>query len=392
MQSRDSDLRHCITEIKSRFGSDEHVAATLARQLSQSGALIDSSGLDTADIASTGGPSSLTTLICPLLLRAAGLCVPKLAVPGRPAGGIDCLAQIRGFRFRLSPSEVTSALKSSGYAHFIASDDLAPLDAKMFRIRQEIGAQDVPTLVTARLLSKKIAVGVKLAGLDVRVGPHGNFGATWDSARANAQLFTRTAALLGIRSFPVLTDARFPLQPYLGRRESLVALSDVFADRCCKWLQDHLHICQILAAACLSNRERSKMFGTPHSSLRKHFAQNLHNQGSSLSEFEQLVESTRNQHSITLRARGQGFCQFPLGKLRDVIVRSQKRCESTALFPDPVGLIFLQRPGTWTEAGNPIATVRVDATVSEETVEEICQLICNPVDLSTGIGFEVAYD
>src|SRR5690348_1284014 len=46
------------------------------------------SNVHTADIASTGGPSSLSTLLGPLYLRALGFHVPKLGVPGRPAGGI----------------------------------------------------------------------------------------------------------------------------------------------------------------------------------------------------------------------------------------------------------------------------------------------------------------
>ncbi len=59
-----------------------------------------------ADVASTGGPSSLSTLLSPLFLRAGGAVVPKLGVPGRPAGGIDCLAQIPGYRTELSAQEV----------------------------------------------------------------------------------------------------------------------------------------------------------------------------------------------------------------------------------------------------------------------------------------------
>ena len=224
----DDSIRRAIEEVQSNCPDDPEVAAYIARKLAGSGNVISPSGDLVADVASTGGPSSLSTVISPLYLRAAGAIVPKLGVPGRPAGGIDCLAQIPYFKTMLSTAEVYKVLDSSGYAHFLASNEFAPVDGKMFRLRQEAGAQAVPGLVTASLLAKKLAVGIKHMGLDIRVSPYGNFGTDWVSAVENARLFVKTATLVGIEASPVLTDGQYPYQPYLGRSETLVALDDLF--------------------------------------------------------------------------------------------------------------------------------------------------------------------
>src|SRR5438309_6583735 len=72
--------------------------AYLATRLAKSGELL--SKFDNqlvADVASTGGPSSLSTVLCPLYLARGGAIVPTLGVPGRPAGGTDILACVHGF-------------------------------------------------------------------------------------------------------------------------------------------------------------------------------------------------------------------------------------------------------------------------------------------------------
>lgn len=87
------------------------------------------------------------------------------------------------------------------------------MDARVFRLRQLHGLQEVPPLVAASMLSKKLAVGVTTAGLDIRVAPHGNFGQDLAEGRANAAMYEEAASMLGIEGRPVLTDGDAPYQP-----------------------------------------------------------------------------------------------------------------------------------------------------------------------------------
>lgn len=391
--SDDDELSKVIVAVQRDYPDDENMAAALARSLANSGISLTQESDVTADVASTGGPSSISTLLCPLFLRAAGATVPKLGVPGRPAGGIDCLAQIPGYRVALSGQEARDILRTGGYAHFIAQGELAPLDGRMFRLRQTLGAQAVPTLVVASLLAKKIAVGVKLAGLDVRVSPHGNFGTTWDAAKRNSQLFCRSARLLGIKAFPVLTDARHPTQPYLGRKESLVALADIFAGTTDEWLCDHLDVCRSLALACLPEHSHAAVARVEPTALRLRFAQNLRDQGADISDFDELVRMTRVEHRVVLTADRAGFCRYPLSDLRDVIVACQKTFENVSVpFPDPVGLVFSKRPGTWVKQGESVATLRADAAVGDDLIDALRRLVCTPAAMPDGPGLETIHE
>ena len=345
-----------------------------------------------ADVASTGGPTSLSTVISPLFLRATGAAVPKLGVPGRPAGGIDCLAQIPYYKTTLSTAEVYQILDASGYAHFLAGSQLAPLDRRMFRLRQKTGDQAVPGLVTSSLLAKKLAVGVKHIGLDIRVSTFGNFGSDWLSATENARLFLKTAELVGIEASPVLTDGQYPYQPYLGRSETLVALDDLFDGKASSWLENHCTMCRTLVLACITDEYRTNVIDASPEVLRFHFNQNLIAQGSDPEKFKMLVKSTRQNHQLEITAEYAGFSHYYIKEIRDVMVRWQKHYVSAVdLFPDPVGLIFLCRPGSWVEKGEPLATLRAPQMKAEEILVELRPWISRPAVSPRAPGLEGVY-
>ena len=82
---------------------DEEIVE-LANIYAESGITIKRNSSKTkVDIASTGGPSSLSTILTPLILKSLGAEIPKLGVPGRPAGGIDILYQLKGFNINPNP-------------------------------------------------------------------------------------------------------------------------------------------------------------------------------------------------------------------------------------------------------------------------------------------------
>lgn len=341
-----------------------HQIAALAKKMADSGQTL-TYGSKTADVASTGGPSSLSTLLCPLFLRSAGYTVPKLGVPGRPAGGIDVLSQIPNYSVHLSASDVSAVLDRCGYAHFVASDMIAPLDAELFSLRQRVGAQAVPELVVASLLAKKIAVGVHRAGLDVRVAPHGNFGSNFEIARKHAHLYCSVASILEIDARCILTDATRPYQPYMGRGESLLALSRILAGNVDPWLNRHVDTCAWMAAVTIAAEPEPR----PVESLREAFADNVRAQGGSMDGFESAANDILAKHERMIFAPNSGFPSFDLGGLRDLISSRQLQAVKVSGFPDPAGVILLAECDRLVSRGDPIMSVRA-STALEDFAED----------------------
>jgi thymidine phosphorylase len=369
VQSSDEEIISFLSNVKDSAPRDAGLAADLAAVLAGSGRTFKPRSETTADVASTGGPSSLSTLLCPLYLRTGAFEVPKLGVPGRPAGGIDCLAQLDGYQTAFDDAGLHRVLGEAGYAHFLAAHAYAPLDARLFSLRQKHGFQEVPTLVAASLLSKKLAVGVQRAGLDVRVAPHGNFGRTWGDAQDNARLFTEAAELLGLMGCPVLTDGAQPYQPYIGRAEALVALADVFDSTEGPWLTEHLNDCRGLSVATASSESRSLIENASRSDLRQWFYANVLAQGSSCGAFEALVGRTRDAHKAKVAAQQDGFVSISLEGIRRTLVTAQAAANPEHVgFPDPAGVVLMRKPGERVSRGDVLATVRCEKAPWHEFV------------------------
>ena len=230
--------------------------ARLARILAESGDLAPMwIGRPAADVASTGAPSSLSTLLGPLYLLSMGFRVPKLGVPGRPAGGVDTLAQIPGYKVNLTREDVHRCRDQCGYAHFLAGENHAPLDARFFFFRQRVGAQRIPEAGNCKHTFEKVAVGLHRTVLDIRVAAHGNFGCNWEEARENGRRFSAVAAILGIGATCILTDATVPYQRFLGRGESLLALRHSFNGTADAWLRRHATACLAMANSVASHED-----------------------------------------------------------------------------------------------------------------------------------------
>ena len=333
--------------------------ARLALILGRSGEVTSfRSALRSADLASTGGPSSLSTLLGPLYLCAMGCCVPKLGVPGRPAGGVDTLTQIPGYNIFLTSGDVLDCMERCGYAHFLATEDHAPLDAQLFSYRQSIGAQNVPELAIASILAKKVSVGLKRSGLDIRVAPHGNFGRNWHEARSNSQRFRDVSSILEIDAVCILTDATVPYQPFLGRGESLLALHHVFSNSADAYLVRHATSCLAMATSVATPSATTLTSSIQECS--KHFFNNVYAQGGSREAFEEYTTYVESNHRFHLIAKRQGFVQIDLERLRDVVVHYQRTgLTEERAFPDEMGVVLKRQPGDFVHRGDLLATVRI---------------------------------
>ena len=244
----------------------------------------------------------------------------------------------------------------------------APADAAMFTYRQQNGAQSIPELAIASLLAKKLVMGVKSVGLEVRVAQHGNFGVDRENAKSNAQRFGRVARLLGVEAICFLTDGTRPQQPYFGRGEALLALSHLFGARACSWLEQHVLTCEnwtsILTRSCSSSR-----LGIAHA-----FASNILAQGGSINGLEEYAAEVAAVHSRILPASRHGMVSYDLGQLRSAILEARGP-DNGSSFSDSAGLILLAMPGSIVRKGQPLVSLRCSDAVWSKMSESVLSAI-----------------
>ena len=332
--------------------------ARLTEVLAGSGASIGKPTAERIDVASTGGPGSLTTLLAPLAAVAGGARVSKIAVPGRPAGGIDTLGSIPGFQTKLDLNSASAVLEACGYLHTMAGTYFCPLDASFLAWRQENGAQAIPELAIASLLSKKLAAGVGRVVLDIRVGPHGNFGPDRRAAKDNARRFVQVANTLGVNAACSLSGASGIAQPFIGRGEALVALDQALDGAASGWLLRHVHDCLRLASVAIgraAGQEGAILVGAAkaHESM-------LSEHGVELDEYDEHVDRVRLESRVEIVAKEPGYVAADIDGIRRVLVSRQRVSHSTlgGSFPDPCGVILNANVDEWVPNGHVIASVR----------------------------------
>lgn len=347
------DFDALIAAVRLRLPTPRELAV-LARCLADSGEQFHAGpGAETADLSSTGGPASLSTLLVPLALVASGYRVPKLGVPGRPAGAIDALATLPGYQVQHSLDEASAVLTECGYVHSLADDRFAPLDAALFAHRRRVGAVNIPALAVASLLAKKLAFGVSRVGLDVRVFAGGNFGDTRTAAREAAALFVATARELGLVAVCMLHEGPRAWQPNLGRGEALAALHDVLIGRANRWIADHSDL-------CLAQAERMTGLVPPTlAAIRAVFELHLAAQGSSWRAFTERVEEINSAPRILVTAPHPGYARADLVRLREALLLARPDF-APPIFADGAGLRLTVRPGSRVNTGDVLADIRAD--------------------------------
>ena len=201
-----------------RNGLDEAGRVALTKAMCASGHML-TWDLDkpVLDKHSTGGVGDCVSLVLAPALAACGAYVPMISGRGlgHTGGTLDKLEAIPGVTVMLDEARLRAVVGQVGCAIVGATGDIAPADKRLYAVRDVSSTVDSLDLITASILSKKLAAGLEGLVLDVKVGS-GAFMKDLDAARDLAQALVGTANAAGCPTRAIISDMSQPLVPSLG--------------------------------------------------------------------------------------------------------------------------------------------------------------------------------
>ena len=199
-----------------RLDTAERVALTLAMRDSGTVLAWDLPG-PALDKHSSGGIGDDVSLMLAPMVAACGGFVPMISGRGlgHTGGTLDKLDAIPGYRSQPDLALFRQVVREVGCAIIGQTVDLAPADKRFYAIRDVTGTVESLDLITASILSKKLAAGLDGLVLDVKWGS-GAFMATLEAARALAHSLVDVAVGAGLPTRALVTDMNEPLAPAAG--------------------------------------------------------------------------------------------------------------------------------------------------------------------------------
>ena len=222
-------------------GLNPQELAALTQAMRFSGEVFDPEPLHsfTVDKHSTGGVGDKASLLIAPIIAAAGaptaagegfsICDPMISGRslGHTGGTLDKLETIPGFRTQLPLPEFLSIIQRCGFAMAGQTPTLVPADRILYALRDHTGTVESPYLITASIMSKKLAAGLNALVLDVKTGS-GAFMSKYADAQLLARLMVETGELAGTRTVALLTSMDQPLGRFSGNWVEVQECAELF--------------------------------------------------------------------------------------------------------------------------------------------------------------------
>ncbi len=334
-------------------------------------------GVLRVDKHSTGGLGDKVSLILAPLLAACGFHVPMISGRGLglTGGTLDKLESIPGLRTELSEREMFRALDTAGCFIAGASEQIAPADRKLYALRDVTGTVESVSLITASILSKKLAEDLDALVMDVKTGS-GAFMKNEHQATELAESIVRVGMQAGLPTTAILSDMDQPLGEAVGNaieveeaRDVLRGNPGVTAD-----LTIELGCELILATSSMSSREQAK---------RK--LQTAIDAGTAMEQFEKMIaaqggrlpESLKLAAASVIEADTSGTIEsFNCAAIGETIIElgGGRRKQGDSI-DHRVGIRVHRRIGEHVEKGDPLLTLYCDSPDVDGYREKLRQVV-----------------
>ena len=349
-------------------GMTAEETAALTDAMVRSGVRVEYPGLPriAVDKHSTGGVGDKTSIILAPLAAACGAYVPMMSGRGlgHTGGTLDKLESIPGFRTGLPLDELRRSVSAIGCALIGQTSEVAPADRKLYALRDVTATVESIPLITASIMSKKIAEGVGGLVLDVKCGD-GAFMKTEADARALAKSLVATGELAGVRTEAMLTTMDEPLGRAVGNALEIVESIETLKGRgpaALEALSVELAARMVLLSGIEPDlaraTERVRAAITSGAGVEK-FRQIVENQGGDprvLDDYSLLpaapdrdiIAAPRDGTVVRMRAEAVGRAAVGLGAGRDRL---------DAAIDPAVGFVVVAPVGTRVKQGDPILEI-----------------------------------
>ncbi|MBA2686396.1 MAG: thymidine phosphorylase [Gemmatimonadaceae bacterium] len=349
-------------------GLDRDEMAALTDAMLRSGGALDLSTIAAPriDKHSTGGVGDKVSLVLAPLVASVGIVVPMMSGRGlgHTGGTLDKLDAIPGFRSDLSLAEARAQLERIGCVMLGQTGEIAPVDKKLYALRDATATVESIPLIASSIMSKKLAEGLTGLVLDVKRGS-GSFLTTLERGIELAETMIALGAAHGCPVVALLTAMDRPLGRACGNAlETEEAIQALKGDG----PADLMEVTYALGAEMLILGGLAPDRGSAIETLKGAVSS-----GAAAEKLKEIVEAQGGNPAVVddpallpqaeaielFRATRRGFIAQiePRAVGRGIIALGGGRATMEDTIDPGVGFVITVKPGDWVEAGEPIASV-----------------------------------